>query len=199
MPMKYLIVSAFPRSGSVFFAKCLEKYRGTSLNAQVSSFHIPYILDNSNLCTATIIRNPYDVLSSLYYQRQAKSGEQIMYSIEDMIYDYSLYLSYAQQYRDSDHLQIVDFEKMKNNPVDQTIKYYNKFNVEYNESLLFTDESLNENIKNEMINMNAMDELGGHMPREKTSNREFIENYISELDILKPVYENYQNTIKFSA
>jgi hypothetical protein len=207
---KHLVVNAFPRSGSVFFANVLS-VNGV-YGAQTTSFHLPHIIGNENVDTIVVIRNPYECISSLLYKNHNPSENHncdkidICYknivSESDQMMDihlseYLLYVNKCLEHNGSKNLYIVDFNEMQSDSGLVFQKVAAKFGLKYNydNSKQKTGREIDDIVKNRMLAYGLMTDNDGHMPREKTDLRHRVDSYINELESLKPVYDQYKYLI----
>lgn len=190
--MKYLIVNAFPRSGSVFFASALNMV-GIQEDVMMASLHLPHIIDNDRILSAVIFRDPYEALASHTYMRYKNVGAPMgSINIDDVRFyldDYMTYVEYALKCKDKDFLFIVDFNKMAGDPIETINSLCGKFNLTYRNKI--TNEELNSNIKNNLTRGNLMDDNQGHMPREKDSDRLKVEEFINSLSFIEDAKKEY--------
>lgn len=194
--MKYLIVNAYPRSGSVFFASVIEKYL-VGADITYASLHIPYILGNQDLYTATVVRDPYEAISSHMYMKFPGGFEdRVFYDTLEMITkDYMVYMDLTYENRDKPYLHIVDFKKMEADPVNEAINVFAKFNLD--RRLDIQSDLVVEEIRSRFLNYRLLNDSDGHMPRDKSDTRLYIEELVRDSDILKEAYEKYLNVSKY--
>lgn len=192
--MKYLVVNAFPRSGSVFFASALNmiKIQG---DVMMASLHIPHIIDNDRINTAVILRNPYDALSSHSYMRYIQSSkkfkvEEESESIKFHLDDYMEYIKYVKENKNKEFLYVVDFDKMIKDPMGEIISLCHKFGFTYQNKIINNQTILSE-VKNNLSRNSLMDDAQGHMPREKNEERLKIEEFIRSLSFIDEAYQEY--------
>jgi LPS sulfotransferase NodH len=195
--MKYLIVNAFPRSGSVFFASALNM-AGIQEDVMMASLHLPHIIDNDRLMSAVVFRNPYDALASHTYMRfrqhNPSFGDLDTEPNKDVIKfyleDYMTYVNYALENKGKGFLHIVDFEKMTTDTVGEINSLCEKFNLTYRNKI--SNEQIFSDIKNNFTRGNLMDDAQGHMPREKDSDRLKVEEFINKLSFIEEAYLEYK-------
>ena len=207
---KHLVVNAFPRSGSVFFASVLS-VNGV-YGAQTTSFHLPHIIGNENVDTIVVIRNPYECISSLLYKSHNPSEKHncdnidicyknIVSESEQMmdihLSEYLLYVNKCLEHNGSKHLYIIDFNEMQSDSSLVFQKVVDKFSLKhgYPHSKQKTGKEIDEIVKNQMSGYGLMNDKDGHMPREKTELRHKVESYVNGLESLKPVYNQYSYLI----
>lgn len=204
--MKYLIVNAYPRSGSVFFASMIERYI-TGADVTYASLHIPYILGNQDLYTATVVRDPYEAISSHMYMKFAdfwlddqhrEATLKTFYNTLEMVTkDYMVYMDLTYENRDKPYLHIVDFKKMEADPVNEAINVFTKFNLDRKMYLNDDNDLVVEEIRSRFSNYRLLNDSDGHMPRDKSDTRLYIEELVRDSDILKEAYEKYLNVSKY--
>lgn len=195
--MKYLIVNAFPRSGSVFFASAINM-AGIQGDVMMASLHLPHIIDNDRLLSAVVFRNPYDAIASHTYMRFRQhnpdfgdlNNEANIDVIKFYLEDYMTYVNYALESKDKDFLYLVNFEKMISDTVGEIDNMCNKFNLEYRNKI--SNDEVYSNIKDNFTRGNLMDDAQGHMPREKDSNRLKVEEFVNNLSFIEDVYTEYK-------
>jgi hypothetical protein len=192
----HLIFNSFPRSGNVFMTTVASQMLETSM---VSSVHIPEIYQVKELLTVAIFRKPEEAISSLIYKQLENSkagfifdGSSIYRPAEKAFMDYQKYGSYAIEYASNIH--IVNFENLKNDPINEVKKVVNKFNLNYlsgKEGLTIEDIYF----ENDKLWKDGHD---GHMPREKNEARLKIESLVSGLDFIKEANDIHNKVIGLS-
>jgi hypothetical protein len=193
---KYFLVNAYPRSGSIFFTNFIYEYRPEVLS--LNSLHIPYILDNPNILSVSIIRNPYHAIASFLYmnfgseEKISSENEKLIDNIKRHVDSYSVYLDYYEKLLDVDFLHIIDFDKMEENPHDQAILVFDKFKLNYKKDKIVTAKEIREDI---LQHKNIQDK-GGHMPREKTEQRLLIEDFVNNSKYIDEIFQRYKNVKK---
>jgi hypothetical protein len=192
--INHLIVNAYPRSGSVFFAKFLQEYRPDIM--YLTSMHVPHIIDNKHLNSVVIFRDPYECMSSHLYMMVNPfdadifdiDNKPLINSIEKNISQYDAYIDIFLENTDKRFIYGVLFDKMTSDPHNVAIDIFKKFNLEYDRTI----HNSSVEVESNLIQNNEMDDKGGHMPRPKTKERLVIENFVSTLDILKNSFEKYK-------
>jgi hypothetical protein len=190
---KHLVVNCYPRSGSLFFSNFLSRYQ-PELDF-IHSTHIPYILDNPYLYMVSVIRNPYEVMSSHLYRNMQhikiddinKDNVFLINTILGYLKEYKVYVDYYYKCLDKKNFHLVDFESMKSDPTAEAIKIFEKFNISYNKDIL-----LQSSVISDFFSSNGLiEEYGGHMPREKTEKRIHLDNFTNGLDIIDETFKKY--------
>ena len=197
--MQYHVINAYPRSGSVFFGTLMGK-RYKLIDGMLVSLHIPHIIDNKNLKTVVIIRNPYEAIASHVHMTTSGRNKNITF-VDDLLktytQDYMLYTENAYENKDSDHLYIMDFNKMKDDPIGQLDLVFDKFKIEDLSDFKKNEHNILDYIKNEFTQGGLTQEHDGHIPREKSSNRLWIEDYVQNSELLVDAYQSYLKISKY--
>lgn len=205
---KHLVVNAFPRSGSVYFASLLGVHEVSG--AQYTSLHLPYIIGNENVKNIVVVRDPYECIASLFYkelnhQRKHQHTEtdcwgcrQYVISVMDLgikdhVEEYIQYIDRCIEFNGSDNLYIVDFNKMKEDPVKELKNVVSKFGLTARE--INSSVDVYSMIENSMSSNGMIDDSGGHMPRAKKDLREFIDKKIYEYTDVIEAYDKYRHLI----
>lgn len=189
----YLVVNSYPRSGSVFLGKSLQEYKVDV--AYLYSLHLPYLHDNENINTIVIFRDPYECIASHVYMMSNREGgisrdnEQLMKFITTCVRNYMLYIDYYIKNKDRQHVYGTTFENMKANTHKVCVEILEQFKYHYDKNAVTSDKS----VERQLFEMKKMGDRDGHMPREKTSSRLELEQFIKGLDILDEAFQKYKH------
>ena len=192
---KHLVINAYPRSGSVYFASTISL---CNIECILASLHTPYIIGNEGIYNLAIIRNPYDCIASLSFMRyshyKAKNIEtpfDLDSFISRSVEEYLLYPKYCNKYFNDEKLFILDFSEMVSDPIKNAKLALNKFEIDYDKNIAMTAQEVN-NIISSQPRQESDSPANGHMPREKSSDRLMIEDIVSNSKHLDIAYEEYQ-------
>lgn len=201
----HLVVNAFPRSGSVYFASFLGIHQ--VYGAQYTSLHLPYIIGNENVKNVVVVRDPYECLSSLFYKElnhtqthnhvdkdclgcQFHASSIIDEILKDNVEEYMQYVDRCLEYNGSKNLYIVDFNKMKKDPMTELENVVNKFGLGYNK--VRQDKPAHDIVIDNMHINGMVDDKGGHVPREKTDLRNYIDKKVYDYTEILEAYDKYR-------
>jgi len=195
--VKHLLVNAYPRSGSIFFANFIIEHRPEILS--INSLHVPYILDNPNILSVSIIRNPKEAISSYLYmnfhnekQIIGTNNKEFISDFKKHIASYDIYLDYYEKLIGVDFLHVVDFDSMKDNPHKEALSLFDKFKIDYKKDKV---ANLKE-VEKRILDDNFVEDRNGHLPRIKTKQRILIDDFVSNSADIQDIFNRYKNVKK---
>lgn len=205
-----------PRSGNVFstflFSMFIKGYATKCLEPQKYS-------DKSQK-QAAFFRNPYDSIPSTIVKSRVDCGTPINTDDpSDLINNIKVcakeYLNAIKEAKANAHnIYIGRSEDIMENPIETIKDIALFFGLETNSSTLTNDQVLNE-IRRRMTNTEKtrvdkdgatitetlMSNHDGHMPRDKSEHRIFLDNLIQEedIDIVRQCYNEYMSIVSTNA
>ena len=190
---KTVLINSYPRSASVFFLSLIYKIVNEKIDG--SSIHLPGLIGIKEANTCTIFRDPLDSINSHLYQGYG-TGQSIDSLISyDMIKHQCVsYMSYI----DSVNLNgsyFTSFELVKNNPIEEAVRFLNNKSIKVNSSLVkFTAA---HNIWNHS-DIPENDLYSGHYPRSANLEEPYlkIRSVLEQNDIIAETRDAYFKQIK---
>lgn len=182
-----VIASSFPRSGNIYLTSKLNLvlYLHTAV-----SIHLPEIFEIKNVPLVSIFRKPEDAISSFIYQttkNENSTKEDIIDHAEYMIIQYKEYIKNAKKY--NQNVCIIKFDKLISNTLPHCIKIGERFNLTIRDNYEFSFKSMN------FLEDVWTDTYDGHLPREKTAQRIFIDHIVKSLDAIQDLNKEYEDFI----
>jgi hypothetical protein len=161
---QYALINSFPRSGSTFLHSALDKYHGQftfvaededyiDRYCQLHTASISHIVENPSIKTISILRDPYDAITSLLYTKYRHIGMQ-EFRQSDIAYYSNLYLEFTtaiEKMNGSENFIAIDFNEMIENPSEVCERIINKFNIYRNNISKISNEDLILLVKQQMI------------------------------------------------
>jgi hypothetical protein len=213
---QYALINSFHRSGSTFLHSALDKYQAQFTFIQDDEDYIdkfcilhtaciPNIIENSDIKTISILRDPYDAITSFMYNKLKHIGMQ-EFRDTDLIFYSNLYIEFTdaiQKMNGTENFIAVDFNEMIETPSVVCEKIINKFNMYRAKNSKILDNDLVILVKDQMIQQNQLSsETKGtvdisFMPEKKDPFRNslsaLIKKYKKEID---PAFKAYKKTLK---
>jgi hypothetical protein len=178
MKNKQLIFNSFPRSGNVYS----QKVSFFMINCQVATVHIPQIFGVEDLNQVTLFRKPVDAIASLIYKQnpdQIIEDRFIINNAEKEVEHYREYIKYATMHHDK--IYIGRFDDLANDPVGHFKDIAKRFDYlilpRCEENVLNIPRTLTDNL--------WTDEYDGHYPRNKSDQRQRIEEVLAPCSFLE--------------
>lgn len=203
------LLNSPPRSGNVFLMFLFRKFIGHEVT---KCLDIQKYSDKSQK-QAVFFRNPYDSIPSAIIKARVDTGLSL--EEKDMTNINSTIEWYAKEYREAikeakanqSNLYLGRSEDMMNDPISTITDIALFFGFELQNKQISNNNQIVKEIKQTMIDTektrvdesgqtiveNLMTDHDGHMPREKSSSRIFLDRLIRELDLesLKECYNEY--------
>jgi len=208
---RYTLINCFPRSGKEFLYVALNKYEFFTTfvvddEEYVDKFAVldkvsnPHILTNPDLYTISIVREPYDVITSLVYAKTVENGMMQTYRDQDMAFYANHYLEFSKAIESmakKPNFIVVDFNKMVADPSVTCETIMDKFGMFSPKNFKFTPEELTESVRKHFEVQKQLDHYSGHMPRKKDALRNTIALMVKDSkDIIEPCVKAYKKIIK---
>lgn len=191
--IKIVLINSYPRSASVFLLSLIYKIVNEKIDG--SSIHLPGLIGIKEASTCTIFRDPIDSINSHLYQGYG-TGQSIDSLIShDMIKHQCVsYMSYI----DSVNLNnsyFTSFELIKNNPVEEAIRFLNNKSIKVNSSLI---ESVAAHDIWNYSDIPENDLYAGHYPRSANLEEPYlkIRSALEQSDIIAETRDAYFKQIK---
>ena len=192
--MKHLVFNSYPRSGNVY----LSHIASSILGIDVTAVHLPQIYVVKDIYQVAIFRNPVDAIASLLYKRSAGSLENMLRpeviddQIKSEVQEYLLYVESV--VKNLDHLHIVDFNNLKDNPLKEVIDISNKFNIDPINGLSIS-QLTSDHVQVERSELWSEDH-DGHLPRPKSGGRIKIEEIVLQHPLLNRATLGYNSLME---
>lgn len=173
-----LVINTFPRSGTVFFTECFSEPE--IVNMDLSAVHLPLIFDSKQFYQTTIVREPISAIASNLYLNRMNIDQSFGHEIKMNVELYVLFASMIEENKDNEKLHIIQFERGTTAPLDELRLALEKWNLPFNNPRGVTNEELIKKVREKFAAKELLGDRGGHMPREKTSDRIRIEKIVKE-------------------
>jgi len=213
---QYALINSFPRSGSTFLHSALDKYDAEFTFIQededyidkfceFNSVSIPYIIESPHIKTVSIVRDPYEAISSVLNNKFKGIGMQEFREDEIKFYS-NLYLEFMtaiEKMNGSDNFIAIDFNEIVETPSAVCEKIIDKFNMYRLNNSKILDKDLIILVKEQMIQQGQLDsDIKGKvsvnfMPTKKDPFRNTISAMVKESKKdMDPAFKAYKKVLK---
>lgn len=213
---QYALINSFPRSGSTFLHSALDKYHGQftfvaededyiDRYCKLHTASIPHIIENPLIKTISILRDPYDAITSLLYTKYKHIGMQ-EFRQSDISYYSNMHLEFTtaiEKMNGSENFIAIDFNEMVENPSEVCERIIKKFNLYRNNLSKISNEDLIILIKQQMIDSGQLSsETRGpvevsFMPEKKDPFRNTFSSLVKESKKeIDPAFKAYKKVLK---
>jgi hypothetical protein len=206
---KIFMFNSPPRSGNVFLTYLFSMFVDEPVN---KCLEIKRYSDKTEK-QAAFFRNPYDSIPSMIIKSRVEWGGPVgVDNIGDLQNSISIFAKeYLEAIKEAkanaSNIYIGKSEDMMNDPIGTIADIALFFDFEVHNKQISNNNQIVEEIKNKMLNTerarvdkdgitiveNLMTSHDGHLPREKTEQRVFLDELIKKLnlDIVTQCYEEY--------
>ena len=213
---QYALINSFPRSGSTFLHSALGKYDAQFTFVEndedyIDKFcalytaSIPKIIDNPEIKTISIVRDPYDAITSLIYVKIKDIGMQ-EFRESDIKFYVNLYLEFIdaiEKMHGFENFIAIDFNELIDSPSAVCEKIMNKFNMYRLKNIKIKDEDLVFLVKEQMVMQGQLSsEIRGkvntsYMPEKRDPFRNSLSALIKESKKeIDPALKAYKKVLK---
>ncbi len=161
---QYALINSFPRSGSTFLHSALDKHKAQFTFVEENEDYldrfctlhtasIPHAIENPAIKTISILRDPYDAITSLIYTKFKHIGMQEFRQTDINFYS-NLYIEFTtaiENMKGADNFIGIDFNEMIEDPSAVCERIINKFNMYRSNPSKISNENLMILIKEQMI------------------------------------------------
>lgn len=213
---QYALINSFPRSGSTFLHSALDKYHAQFTFVEedeeyldryctLHTASLPHVIENPLIKTMSILRDPYDAITSLLYTKYKHIGMQ-EFRQSDISFYANMYLEFTtaiEKMNGSENFIAIDFNEMIENPSAVCERIITKFNLYRNNPSKITNEDLVILVKQQMIDSGQLSSESrgsvevSFMPEKKDPFRNTFSALVKESKKeIDPAFKAYKKVLK---